>query len=80
MLAFNRKNSPLAPPRSDLRTRDNEHYDEDEHFFIVNRLKELMKYKGFRVLGVLECFVLQLVAKMTKMAKYANYFRDSRGY
>ncbi|KAJ7379780.1 hypothetical protein OS493_012526 [Desmophyllum pertusum] len=25
------------------------HYDEDEHFFIVDRLKELIKYKGFQV-------------------------------
>ena len=25
------------------------YYDEDEHFFIVDRLKELIKYKGFQV-------------------------------
>ena len=25
------------------------HYDEDHHFYIVDRLKELIKYKGFQV-------------------------------
>jgi len=33
-----------------LHTGDIGHYDEDEHFFIVDRLKELIKYKGFQVL------------------------------
>ena len=32
-----------------LHTGDIGHYDEDEHFFIVDRLKELIKYKGFQV-------------------------------
>ncbi|KAI9552448.1 hypothetical protein GHT06_022814 [Daphnia sinensis] len=32
-----------------LRTGDIGHYDEDGHFFIVDRLKELIKVKGFQV-------------------------------
>lgn len=31
-----------------LHTGDIGHYDEDEHFFIVDRIKELIKYKGFQ--------------------------------
>ena len=33
-----------------LHTGDIGHYDEDEYFFVVDRLKELIKYKGFQVL------------------------------
>lgn len=32
-----------------LRTGDIGHYDEDEHFFVTDRLKELIKVKGFQV-------------------------------
>jgi len=32
-----------------LHTGDIGHYDEEEYFFIVDRLKELIKYKGFQV-------------------------------
>lgn len=32
-----------------LRTGDIAHYDEDHHFFITDRLKELIKVKGFQV-------------------------------
>ena len=32
-----------------LHTGDIGHYDEEEHFFVVDRLKELIKYKGFQV-------------------------------
>ena len=35
-----------------LHTGDIAHYDEDEYFFIVDRLKELIKYKGFQVYGI----------------------------
>jgi len=47
-------NNPEATARtidSDgwLHTGDIGHYDEDECFFIVDRLKELIKYKGFQV-------------------------------
>lgn len=32
-----------------LRTGDIAYYDEDEHFFVTDRLKELIKVKGFQV-------------------------------
>jgi len=32
-----------------LHTGDIGHYDEEEYFFIVDRLKELIKYKGSQV-------------------------------
>jgi 4-coumarate--CoA ligase len=32
-----------------LRTGDIGHVDDDDHFFIVDRLKELIKYKGFQI-------------------------------
>nr|6AAA_A Chain A, Blue-shifted Luciferase [Amydetes]6AAA_B Chain B, Blue-shifted Luciferase [Amydetes] len=32
-----------------VRTGDIAYYDEDEHFFIVDRLKSLIKYKGYQV-------------------------------
>lgn len=32
-----------------LHTGDVAYYDEDQQFFIVDRLKELIKYKGFQV-------------------------------
>ena len=35
-----------------LHTGDIGHYDEDEYFFVADRLKELIKYKGFQVLSV----------------------------
>jgi len=48
----------LNNPEATARTIDNDgwlhtgdigHYDEDEYFFIVDRLMELIKYKGFQV-------------------------------
>ena len=33
-----------------LHTGDIARYDEDEYFFIVGRLKELIKYKGFQAI------------------------------
>ena len=33
-----------------LKTGDIGYYDDDEDFFIVDRLKELIKVKGFQVL------------------------------
>lgn len=35
-----------------LHTGDIGYYDEDEHFFIVDRVKELIKYKGYQVCPV----------------------------
>lgn len=32
-----------------LHTGDIAYYDEEEHFFIVDRIKELIKYKAFQV-------------------------------
>lgn len=32
-----------------LRTGDIGHYDQDECFYIVDRMKELIKYKGYQV-------------------------------
>ena len=36
-----------------LHTGDIGHYDQDEHFFIVDRVKELIKYKGYQVPSIL---------------------------
>ena len=32
-----------------LHTGDVAYYDEDEHFYITDNIKELIKYKGFKV-------------------------------
>lgn len=37
-----------------LKTGDIGYYDQDGHFFIVDRLKELIKYKGAQVRAI--CF------------------------
>lgn len=34
-----------------LLTGDLAYYDQDEYFYIIDRLKELIKYKGFQVSG-----------------------------
>lgn len=41
------------------KTGDIAYYDEDRYFFIVDRLKELIKYKGFQVSGGCDVFFLQ---------------------
>lgn len=38
-----------------LHTGDVAYYDNDKYFFIVDRLKELIKYKGFQVRQVTNC-------------------------
>lgn len=40
----------MITPDGWLRTGDIGHYDEDGNFFIVDRLKELIKVKGFQVI------------------------------
>jgi long-subunit acyl-CoA synthetase (AMP-forming) len=37
-----------------LHTGDIAYYDEDEHFYIVDRLKELIKVKGYQVIHTLK--------------------------
>ena len=44
-----------------LHTGDIGHYDEDEHFFIVDRVKELIKYKGYQVPSTLIYFTQTVV-------------------
>ncbi len=35
-----------------LRTGDIAYYDDDHDFYIVDRIKELIKYKGFQVTNI----------------------------
>ena len=48
-----------------LHTGDIAHYDEDEHFFIVDRVKELIKYKGYQVPSILIYFTQTVVHMLT---------------
>ena len=41
----------LIDSRGWLHTGDVGHYDEDSVFYVVDRMKELIKYKGFQVLS-----------------------------
>ena len=48
-----------------LHTGDIGHYDQDEHFFIVDRVKELIKYKGYQVPSILIYFTQTVVHMLT---------------
>lgn len=48
-----------------LHTGDIGNYDQDEHFFIVDRVKELIKYKGYQVPSILIYFTQTVVHMLT---------------
>lgn len=46
-----------------LHTGDIGYYDKDYHFYIVDRLKELIKYKGYQVNIIIGLYKLYTVFK-----------------
>ena len=42
----------MIEPDGWLHTGDIGYYDDDQHFFIVDRLKDLIKVKGFQVVSI----------------------------
>ena len=73
----------LNKPEATARTIDSEgwvhtgdagHYDEEGYFYIVDRIKELIKYKGFQVeyfpVHSPNCLVLCQVSIQTLCSKY----------
>ena len=63
-----------------LHTGDIAHYDEDEFFFIVDRIKELIKYKGFQV-GVTSAAHIQCIFALIVYHSilFVTYFLSQHG-
>ena len=54
--------SECITPDGWFHSGDTGYYDEEGHFYIVDRLKELIKYKGFQVAISLFCVSLITLA------------------
>ena len=60
MLGYHRNDTATSGtllPNGFLRTGDLGYYDEYNQFYIVDRLKELIKYKAFQVI----CYILTII-------------------
>ena len=49
---------------------DTGYYDKEGHFYIVDRLKELIKYKGFQVNFSLSCWFINSIQQLPSINNY----------